>query len=169
MTRVVLFPTIIPVTEFPVEIGLNPIETGDGPMVLAAIIDITERKRREDELRRSYERFRLVVESAPSGRIIVGRTGRIELVNAAAERIFGYTRAELLGQPLETIVPERVRAECAEIKASFFADPRPWPMGTRSCLPKRPSDFAPGARCHRLRQRHGNIGLRACQNLALTR
>src|SRR5262249_14282482 len=45
------------------------------------------------------------------------------------ERIFGYSRAELLGCPLENFVPERFRAECAELRASFFAGPSPWPMG----------------------------------------
>src|SRR5262249_43214875 len=101
-------------TEFPVEIGLNPIETEQGPMVLAAIVDITERKRKEDELRRSREQFQSVVEHAPSGRIIVNRSGRIEFVNAQTERIFGYSPAELLGQSIESLIPERFCAQHPE-------------------------------------------------------
>jgi PAS domain-containing protein len=101
-------------TEFPVEIGLNVIETDEGPTVLASIVDITERRKKEDELRRSQEWFRRTVEEAPSGMLMVSRSGRIELVNAQAERIFGYSRAELLGQSVLSLVPERFRAQNAE-------------------------------------------------------
>jgi len=83
-------------SEFPVEIGLNPIETAEGSMVLAAIVDITERKQKEDELRRSQERFQRVVEWVPNAILMVNRRGQIEMINLQAERIFGYSRAELL-------------------------------------------------------------------------
>ena len=73
-------------SEFPIEIGLNPIETDEGPMVLSAIVDITSRKRLE-------ERFRQVVESAPNAMVMISRSGNIEMVNAQAERVFGYERA----------------------------------------------------------------------------
>ena len=66
-------------SEFPIEIGLNPIETEEGPMVLSAIVDISSRKRLE-------ERFRQVVESAPNAMVMIGQGGRIEMVNAQAER-----------------------------------------------------------------------------------
>ena len=77
-------------SEFPIEIGLNPIETDEGPMVLSAIVDITSRKRLE-------ERFRQVVESAPNAMVMISRSGNIEMVNAQAERVFGYPRAETAG------------------------------------------------------------------------
>src|SRR5271168_1195989 len=79
-------------SEFPVEIGLNPIETEEGTMVLSAIVDISERKGLE-------ERFRRVVEAAPNAMVMINGTGRIEMVNAQAERLFGYNRAEMLGRP----------------------------------------------------------------------
>ncbi|MES2049297.1 MAG: PAS domain S-box protein, partial [Pseudomonadota bacterium] len=85
-------------SEFPVEIGLNPIETEDGMMVLSSIVDISERKRLE-------ERFRRVVESAPNAMVMINARGRIEMVNAQAERVFDYSRAEMLGQMVEMLVP----------------------------------------------------------------
>ena len=71
--------------EIPVEIGLNPLTTGEGMSVLASIIDITERKRAE-------ERFRLAVESAPNAMVMADEAGRIVLVNSQAEQLFGYGR-----------------------------------------------------------------------------
>jgi two-component system sensor kinase FixL len=109
-------------SEFPVEIGLNPIETEDGTMVLSAIVDITECKRLE-------ERFRRVVESAPNAIVMINPAGEIVMVNAQAERVFGYSRAELLGQPVEMLVPGRFRGHHPGMRTSFFADPRPRPMG----------------------------------------
>jgi PAS domain S-box-containing protein len=109
-------------SEFPIEIGLNPIETDEGPMVLSAIVDITSRKRLE-------ERFRQVVESAPNAMVMISASGRIEMVNTQAERVFGYERAELLGQPIEMLVPMRFRDHHPGLRGSFFAGPKPRPMG----------------------------------------
>jgi PAS domain S-box-containing protein len=88
--------------EIPIEIGLMPIETRQGLATLASIIDISERKRAE-------QWFRMVVEASPSAMLIVSPTGVITLVNRRAEELFGYTRAELMGQPLERLLPERFR------------------------------------------------------------
>ena len=109
-------------SEFPVEIGLNPIETEDGTMVLSAIVDITERKRLE-------ERFRRVVESAPNAIVMINPAGEIVMVNAQAERVFGYSREELLGQPVEMLVPRTISRSSPGNADEFFADPQPRPMG----------------------------------------
>lgn len=110
-------------SEFPVEIGLNPVTTDNEIFVLAAVVDITERRRLE-------ERFRQVVEAAPNAMVMVDREGRIALVNAQTEKLFGYTREDLCGKPIETLVPERFRAGHHEYRAAFFGDLKPRPMGT---------------------------------------
>ena len=78
---------------------------------------------------RSEERFRQVVESAPNAIVMIGSTGLIEMVNAEAERMFGYTRNDLLGKPVETLVPERYRPKHRKLRRSFFAELVSRPMG----------------------------------------
>jgi protein-histidine pros-kinase len=109
-------------TEFPVEIGLNPIRTPQGTLVLSAIVDITERQRAE-------KRFRLAIESAPSGMVMVDRQGHIVLVNSQAEQLFGYSREELIGRPVEILVPERLAAAHPGYRTGFFKNPESRPMG----------------------------------------
>ena len=109
-------------TEFPIEIGLNPIETEQGTMVLSAIVDISSRKRLE-------ERFRQVVESAPNAMVMINRQGLIEMVNAQAERVFAYDRKDMLGKSIEMLVPERFRKNHPNLRGSFFGGPVSRPMG----------------------------------------
>jgi PAS domain S-box-containing protein len=108
--------------EIPVEIGLNPIQTDDGLFVLASVVDITERRRAE-------ARFRTVVESAPSGVVMIDRRGQIVLVNREVERLFGYSRTELLGEAIEKLVPERFRDEHPTVRGGFIGNPQARPMG----------------------------------------
>jgi PAS domain S-box-containing protein len=86
------------------------------------LIDITERKLAE-------ERFRLVVEAAPSGMVMANSEGKIILVNAQVETFFGYTRDELIGQPIEMLVPERFRSQHAGFRHVYLGDARARPMG----------------------------------------
>ncbi|MFZ6653952.1 PAS domain-containing sensor histidine kinase [Undibacterium sp. TJN19] len=110
-------------SEFPVEIGLNPIETGDGIKVLSAIVDISERKRQE-------QRFRQVVEAAPNAMVMIDSSGQIEMVNAQTEQIFGYSREELLGQPVEMLIPERFHHQHPGLRSSYFSSPSTRTMGS---------------------------------------
>lgn len=109
-------------SEVPIEIGLNPMHTTEGAFVLASIIDITERKRAE-------QRFQQVIEQAPHGMVMVDPTGNISLVNAQIERSFGYGRDELLGQPIEMLVPHRFRPHHPDFRDAFIANPVARPMG----------------------------------------
>ncbi len=109
--------------EIPLEIGLTPVIATDGMFVLATITDIAARKRAE-------ERFRIAVESSPNGMLMVDRGGKLVLVNREIERMFGYTREELLGQPVELLVPERFRATHPAQFESFFLKPHARAMGS---------------------------------------
>jgi two-component system, sensor histidine kinase PdtaS len=62
------------------------------------------RRQIEQALRKSEERNRLVVEAAPNAMVMVDAEGRIEMPNTQAERVFGYSRTEMLGQPVEMFV-----------------------------------------------------------------
>ena len=109
-------------TEFPIEIGLNPVATAQGGFTLAALLDISDRKRGE-------EHFRSVVDAAPNAMLMVDRGGVITLVNAQTERLFGYTREELLGSPVERLVPERFRSGHGALREGFHRVPSARSMG----------------------------------------
>src|SRR2546430_2349668 len=109
-------------TEFPVEISLSPIETDSGRMVSAAVRDITDRKRIE-------ERFRTLLDSAPDAMVVVDQGGKIVLVNSQTEKLFGYNREELLGQPVEVLVPERFWAEHGKHRSNYVQHTQVRPMG----------------------------------------
>jgi PAS domain S-box-containing protein len=89
---------------------------------MGVVLDITERKRAE-------EKFQSAVEASPNGILMVDAQGRILLVNAQGEKLFGYSRDELLGRTVETLVPERFRAELPASRASFVAAPLARSMG----------------------------------------
>ncbi|MGH2704482.1 MAG: PAS domain-containing sensor histidine kinase [Actinomycetota bacterium] len=109
-------------SQFPVEISLSPLQTPEGLLLSAAIRDVTAHRRAEGK-------FRALLESAPDAMVIVGNDGRIVLVNRQAELLFGYERADLLGQPVEVLVPHRFRRGHGEHRASYFHGPAVRPMG----------------------------------------
>jgi protein-histidine pros-kinase len=109
-------------TEFPLEISLSPIRTADGVLVASAIRDITVRKQAE-------EKFRSLLEAAPDAMVIVDDHGSITLVNAQTEKLFGYSRSELLGKRVEMLIPDRYRSLHPDHREDYFTNPHVRPMG----------------------------------------
>ena len=97
-------------------------KNGQPARMRGASLDITQRKQAE-------EQFRLVVEAAPNAMIMVNAEGRITLVNTQAETVFGYTREELIGHPIEMLVPERFRSHHMGYRHGYFGDARARPIG----------------------------------------
>jgi protein-histidine pros-kinase len=110
-------------SEFPVEISLSALEVDGVTLAIAAIRDVSIRKQTE-------AKFRGLLEAAPDAMVIVNRQGRITLINTQAEKLFGYTRTELIGKAIETLVPDRFQGRHPGYRTNYFADPRPRPMGT---------------------------------------
>jgi two-component system sensor histidine kinase UhpB len=98
--------------EFDVEsTGTLMRDSSDNPVgFITAVRDVTERKRMEEQLRESEERYRSVVETASDAIISIDSEGHIIFWNAAARAIFGYSAREAMGKPLEMVVPERFQA-----------------------------------------------------------
>jgi PAS domain S-box-containing protein len=98
-------------------------ESGNLKAFVRICRDITQRKRAE-------ERFRGVLESAPDALLIVDREGKIQIVNTQVEKIFGYRREELLGKPIEMLIPERFREQHQLHRADYALSPRARTMGS---------------------------------------
>jgi len=95
---------------------------GKPTRLLGVSMDITERKQAE-------ELFQLATEASPSGTVLVDHQGRILLVNAHIEELFGYARDELIGKTVDILVPERFARAHASDRANFFAAPQARAMG----------------------------------------
>src|ERR1700693_306604 len=75
------------------------------------------------------DRFARVVEASPTALVLAGQSGRIEMVNGQAERMFGYDRTALQGQPLEMLLPQRFRRKHVALRDGFFTNMSPRMMG----------------------------------------
>jgi PAS domain S-box-containing protein len=108
--------------EFPVELSISPLKLGNAYIFSGFIHNITERKRLE-------HRFRQAVESSPNAIVMVNQSGTIEMVNTQTETSFGYSRTELIGQPVEILVPERFRSAHIGFRHAYLAAPVSRSMG----------------------------------------
>ncbi len=110
--------------EVPIDDSAAPIRSKDVLIGVVLIFrDITERGLAD-------ERFRLAVESAPNAMVMVNKEGRIVLVNSQTEKLFQYSRDELIGQPIEMLVPDRFRNGHPAYRADFGASPSVRAMGS---------------------------------------
>lgn len=100
--------------EFPVEIGLNPLSSPQGPLVLASVVDISERLALEWA-------FRGLFDASPYGLLIVDDNGRIVMANRVLAESLGHVPAALLGQPLSMLLPERYRGDHGALMAGYRA------------------------------------------------
>jgi len=119
--------------EFPVEISLSTLQVEGGHLAISAIRDISDRRQAE-------QKFRSLLESAPDAMVIVDREGRIVIVNGQAERLFAYPRSELLGRPIEILVPELDKQAHPQHRNRYFGDPKFRPMGAGLALSARRRD-----------------------------
>lgn len=109
-------------SEFPVEIGLNPVSTPTGQSVVATIVDITNRKRLESS-------FKKIFDAAPCGMLMINKTGEIRLANTQLGRLFGYQADELIEQDMEKLLPHRYRTQHDTLRTQYLNDPTTRSMG----------------------------------------
>lgn len=107
-----------------VSISVSPLLDAVGETIGASIIarNISERKQIEQQ-------FRVLIEASPNGILLVDEQGFIVLVNAESERLFGFVRNELIGQPVELLVPPSLRSHHVEHRSLFIANSERRPMG----------------------------------------
>ena len=120
-------------SEFPAEISLSSFDTDSGRLMAAAIRDVTLARRTE-------QKFKAVLASAPDAIIGVNGDGVIELVNEQAERLFDWTAEKLLGRPVEVLVPEGMHERHREHRNGYLGDPQVRPMGAGLALSGRRRD-----------------------------
>jgi PAS domain S-box-containing protein len=128
-----------------VSIWTSPMRDASGEItgVMTELADITERKKSENEQARLVaseqaaraevgieKRYRKLLEAAPDAILEVDRQGRIVLVNVQAEKLFGYKRADLLGQAIEMLIPDRFLGVHPAHRDDYFQNPVMRPMGT---------------------------------------
>jgi PAS domain S-box-containing protein len=109
-------------SEFPLQLSLSGWKTGTDMFFTGILSDVTERKKAE-------QKFKDLLESAPDGMVIVNGKGEIVLVNSQTEKLFGYSRTELLSQKVELLLPERFRGKHLGHRHQFFGEPKSRPMG----------------------------------------
>jgi PAS domain S-box-containing protein len=106
------------------DVHVEPFRNAEGLIsgTLGIALDVTERRQAE-------QKFRGLLEAAPDAIVVLDHEGRVILVNAQVEKLFGYKREELLGQRVETLVPARFQAKHIGHRTNFYAEPRVREMG----------------------------------------
>lgn len=145
-------------TEFSAELEMDVARTPEGEFFVAFLRDISERKSSEEALRQYRDTLEemvalrteeleskstildAIVNTSPSGLLLADTDGRIFMTNPALEKMFGYGPSELIGQYVEQLIPESIRAEHQRHRVRFALDPKPRGMGYRLDLLGRRAD-----------------------------
>ena len=114
-------------TRIPIEIGLEPIDQDGVTWVMVSILDITERKNSEAKIR-------MALDAASSAMVMIDSDGRIALTNQQTCEMFGYSREEMIGQPVELLVPENARRRHGVYRTSYLTKRERRSMGRERTL-----------------------------------
>lgn len=116
-------------SELPVEISLSPLSTPGGTFFCAVVRDVTERRAGERAVRDAREFAERIIETIPDGMIVADAAGTMVVVNARTEQLFGYDRSEILGHPVDMLVPRGARRRHPGLRREYIDEPRVRPMG----------------------------------------
>lgn len=103
---------------------------GKGIRLMGSMMDVTERKKAEEQVREQENRFRLLVDAAPDATVIVDEKGIIRIANLQAEKIFGYTKAELTGSPVEMLMPASLHHKHENLRREYLEKSQTRSMGS---------------------------------------
>lgn len=109
-------------SEFPIEVGLSPLESSTENLVIATVVDITQRKQLE-------QKFSKVIDASPFGIMLVDQKGIIQLVNDNLLKLFGYNKEELIDKTMDILLPERYQDMHAKHRNSYISSPSLRAMG----------------------------------------
>lgn len=124
-------------TILPVEISSRTVK---GNRIVAFVRDVTLRKQAEKAIIASEKKFRTVFEGAHDAILVADQAGLIAMINKQLAQNFGYTETELIGKPVEVLIPERFRNAHVGHRNTFLADPHSRPMGVGLDLYGRKKD-----------------------------
>jgi PAS domain S-box-containing protein len=109
-------------SEFPIEVGLSPLAFDEEKLVIATIVDISQRKQLE-------QKFSKVIDASPFGIMLVDPKGTIQLLNNNLLKLFGYNKEELIHQSMDILLPERYQHMHEKLRNSYIAAPSLRAMG----------------------------------------
>jgi PAS domain S-box-containing protein len=100
-------------------------QKGQKTWIQVTLRDITKRKEAEQALNKSENLLRTIINAASDAMISIGEDGLINLFNPAAEKMFGHKREEMIGEPLDCLIPEQYRQQHQQYIKSYFTTGKP--------------------------------------------
>lgn len=119
-------------TEFKIEVSINSIVGNrEEPVIwVGSVMDISDQLEIEESLRYSNSRFRRLLESAPDAILVINQNGIINFCNSQTEKMMGYEDGELIGRPVEKLVPNSIRSDHKNYRNEYIENPHKRPMGS---------------------------------------